>query len=372
MCALRARSCPQSQRSPIIATAPGIQRNPPTPRGARAPLDGADAGPILEVEGLVVAARGVRAALVDGVSFALARGETLCIVGESGCGKSLTALALMGLLPRPAVRVTGGHARFAGRALFEMGDRELSDLRGDRIAMIFQEPMTSLNPAFRVGDQICETIVRHRGLGRAEARERALGLLRRVRIPAPEKRMDAYPHQLSGGMRQRVMIAMALANDPEVLIADEPTTALDVTIQAQILELIADLQRDAGTALILVTHDLGVVAEVADRVAVMYAGRIVEQGPVEAIFEDPQHPYTVGLLGSLPSLGRREGRLATIPGSVPPPSQWVQGCRFASRCPLADPQCALRQPALGEVAAGHAAACLRLPIDAHLHEIATR
>ena len=304
------------------------------------------------------------AALVDDVSFSLARGETLCIVGESGCGKSLTALALMGLLARPAVQVTSGHARFAGHALFEMSDHELSDLRGDRIAMIFQEPMTSLNPAFRIGEQIAETIVRHRGASRKQARVRALELLRRVRIPAPEKRLSAYPHQLSGGMRQRVMIAMALANDPELLIADEPTTALDVTIQAQILELIAELQRDAGTALILVTHDLGVVAEVADRVAVMYAGRVVEQGPVDAIFDDPQHPYTVGLLGSLPSLGRREGRLATIPGSVPPPSNWSAGCRFASRCPLALAQCATEQPALEEVGVGHAAACLRLPIDA--------
>ncbi len=321
---------------------------------------------MLEVEDLVVTASGVDAALVDGVSFSLARGETLCIVGESGCGKSLTALALMGLLARPAVRVARGRAHFAGHALFEMSDHDLSDLRGDRIAMIFQEPMTSLNPAFRVGEQIAETIVRHRGLGRAEARERALQLLRRVRIPAPEKRLDAYPHQLSGGMRQRVMIAMALANDPELLIADEPTTALDVTIQAQILELIAELQREAGTALILVTHDLGVVAEVADRVVVMYAGRIVEQGPVNLIFDDPQHPYTVGLLGSLPSIGRREGRLATIPGSVPPPSRWGPGCRFASRCPLAQQRCVTQRPELERVGEEHAAACLRLPIDEHL------
>ena len=210
--------------------------------------------------------------------------------------------------------------------------------------MIFQEPMTSLNPAFTIGDQIAEGVRRHKAVGKAEARGRALDMLRLVRIPAPEKRLDAYPHQLSGGMRQRAMIAMALANDPQLLIADEPTTALDVTIQAQILALVRRLQDETGTAMILITHDLGVVAEVADHVAVMYAGRIVESGPVEAIFDDPQHPYTIGLMGSVPSLGRREGRLATIPGTVPPADRMPPGCRFAPRCPFAAPRCTAEAP----------------------------
>ena len=326
--------------------------------------------PLLAVHDLAVGFDGLETAVVDGVSFTLARGETLCLVGESGCGKSVTALALMGLLPRPPARILRGRARFAGHELLAMTGRELAELRGDRIAMIFQEPMSSLNPAYRVGDQIAEAIIRHRRVSGAEARARALELLRRVRIPAPERRLAAYPHQLSGGMRQRVMIAMALANSPEVLIADEPTTALDVTIQAQILELVAELQREAGTALILVTHDLGVVAEVADRVAVMYAGRIVEQGSAQSVFNDPQHPYTVGLLGSLPSLGRRERRLATIPGAVPPPALWPRGCRFATRCPLADARCNAEAPPLAEVAPGHAAACFKLPLERHLAGIA--
>jgi oligopeptide/dipeptide ABC transporter ATP-binding protein len=334
------------------------------PDGRRTNTHGSE--PLLALEDLAVGFDGHDTAVVDGVSFTLKRGETLCLVGESGCGKSVTALALMGLLPRPPARILRGRARFAGHELFSMSERDLADLRGDRVAMIFQEPMSSLNPAFRVGDQIAEAVLRHRPVSRAEARARALELLKRVRIPAPERRLDAYPHQLSGGMRQRVMIAMALANQPELLIADEPTTALDVTIQAQILELIAELQRAAGTALILVTHDLGVVAEVADRVAVMYAGRIVEQGPVESIFSDPQHPYTVGLLGSLPSLGRREGRLATIPGAVPPPALWPKGCRFATRCPLADERCRRDVPRLSNVTPGHHAACFKLPLENHI------
>jgi oligopeptide/dipeptide ABC transporter ATP-binding protein len=232
--------------------------------------------------------------------------------------------------------------------------------------MIFQEPMTSLNPVLTVGRQIGETLRMHQGLDKQAAEARAIEMLTLVGIPEPARRVREYPHQLSGGMRQRVMIAMALANQPELLIADEPTTALDVTIQAQILELIAELQRAAGTALILVTHDLGVVAEVADRVAVMYAGRIVEQGPVESIFSDPQHPYTVGLLGSLPSLGRREGRLATIPGAVPPPALWPKGCRFATRCPLADERCRRDVPRLSNVTPGHHAACFKLPLENHI------
>ncbi|HRJ69593.1 MAG TPA: ABC transporter ATP-binding protein, partial [Beijerinckiaceae bacterium] len=279
--------------------------------------------PMLAVENLSLSfdALDLPATLVDRVSFEVRPGRTLCLVGESGCGKSVVSLAVMGLLPRPPARITGGRILLDGENLLDKSPAALSDLRGRVMAMIFQEPMTSLNPAFTVADQIVEAIRRHNDIPAREARARALAMLRKVRIPAPEERMNAYPHQLSGGMRQRVMIAMALANAPRLLLADEPTTALDVTIQAQILRLIRDLQREAGTAVVLVTHDLGVVAEVADDVAVMYAGRIVEQGSVKAIFDDPQHPYTIGLMGSLPSLGTRQGRLAAIPGAVPPPSR---------------------------------------------------
>jgi oligopeptide/dipeptide ABC transporter ATP-binding protein len=253
---------------------------------------------------------------------------------------------------------------FEGRDLLMLPEDERRALRGDRMTMIFQEPMTSLNPAFTVGDQIAEVVLRHRDVTPAQARARALDMLKRVRIPAAESRLDAYPHQLSGGMRQRVMIAMALANAPRLLIADEPTTALDVTIQAQILRLVRELQRETGTAMILVTHDLGVVAEVADTVAVMYAGRVVETGPVDRVFDDPQHPYTIGLIGSLPSLGRREGRLASIPGAVPPPARWPAGCRFATRCPFADGACAAAVPPLTSLEAGHSVACFKAPIEA--------
>ncbi|MDT8343596.1 MAG: ABC transporter ATP-binding protein, partial [Thermohalobaculum sp.] len=284
-----------------------------------------------------------------------------------GCGKSLTALALMGLLPQPAARITGGRAVFEGRDLARLDPKAMSDIRGNRMAMVFQEPMTSLNPAFTIGDQIAEAVRRHRPVDRAAARARAREMLERVRIPAPDRRLDDYPHQLSGGMRQRAMIAMALANDPVLLIADEPTTALDVTIQAQILRLIRQLQAETGTALILITHDLGVVAETADRVAVMYAGRIVEEGSVGAIYDDPQHPYTIGLMASVPSLGRRAGRLQTIPGLVPSPEAMPDGCRFAARCPFAQPACAAT-PTLVEIAPGHRVACLRAPLDARVAE----
>ena len=300
---------------------------------------------------------------VDGVSFDVGAGETLGIVGESGCGKSVTSLALMGLLPTPPARIVAGSAIFDGQDLLTLTERERADLRGDRMAMIFQEPMTSLNPAFTIGDQIAEGIVRHRKVSKAEAMERALDMLKKVRIPAPEKRLRAYPHEMSGGMRQRVMIAMALANDPELLIADEPTTALDVTIQAQILALIQRLQEETGTAMILITHDLGVVAEVAAEVAVMYAGHVVESGPVEAIFEDPQHPYTIGLMGSVPSLGRRQGRLATIRGTVPPAELMPKGCRFTPRCPFSDARCANELPPLGEIRPGHLARCWYAPLE---------
>ena len=321
------------------------------------------AAPVLAVAGLTVRFPGVPAAVVDDLGFTVARGRTLAVVGESGCGKSVTSLALMGLLP-PFARVSG-RAIFAGGVdLLDMPARARADLRGNRVAMIFQDPMTSLNPAFTIGDQIAESVVRHRGASGAQARARALAMLDLVRIPAAAERLRAYPHELSGGMRQRAMIAMALANDPELVIADEPTTALDVTIQAQILALIAGLQRDTGAAVILITHDLGVVAEVADDVAVMYAGRAVETGPVADIFDDPQHPYTIGLMGSMPALGRRAGRLATIPGAVPLPADMPPGCRFATRCPFADARCAAERPPLGAVSAGHAAACWHAPLDA--------
>ncbi|MBF9194982.1 ABC transporter ATP-binding protein [Microvirga terrestris] len=321
--------------------------------------------PLLSVQGLSVrfdgAPKGVN--VVDDVSFSVRKGKTLCIVGESGCGKSVTSLALMGLLPTPPARIVAGSATFDGRDLLTLTERERADLRGDRMAMIFQEPMTSLNPAFTIGDQIAEGIVRHRKVSKAEAMERALDMLKKVRIPAPEKRLRAYPHEMSGGMRQRVMIAMALSNDPELLIADEPTTALDVTIQAQILALIQRLQEETGTAMILITHDLGVVAEVADEVAVMYAGHVVESGPVQSIFEDPQHPYTIGLMGSVPSLGRRQGRLATIRGTVPPAELMPKGCRFTPRCPFSDARCGNELPPLGEIRPGHLARCWYAPLE---------
>jgi len=321
-----------------------------------------DRQPLLEVEDLSIALKGIDQNLVDGVNFSLAPGETLCLVGESGCGKSLTSLALMGLLQTPPLSMASGSARFDGVDLLSMGKEDLRDIRGGRMAMIFQEPMTSLNPALRIGEQIAESVRRHKGVGQAEARARALEMLRRVRIPAPEKRLDEYPHQLSGGMRQRAMIAMALANDPELLIADEPTTALDVTIQAQILELLRSLQKETRAALILITHDLGVVAEMADKVAVMYGGRIVEMGSAAQLFTDPQHPYTIGLMSSMPSLGARSDRLVTVPGAVPQPGQMPAGCRFATRCPFRTPDCDIVPP-LEPIAEDHAVACIHAPLD---------
>ena len=322
--------------------------------------------PVVEVIDLRVHFRSDQGMLnvVEGVSFAVPRGHTLCLVGESGCGKSVTSLAIMGLLPQPPAVIAGGQVRFDGRDLLAMGGKELGRLRGDRLSMIFQEPMTSLNPVFTVGDQLIEVIERHRPLGRAEAKAHAIEMLRRVRIPAPEQRMGEYPHQLSGGMRQRIMIAIALANDPALLIADEPTTALDVTIQAQILDLIKTLQRETGTAVLLITHDLGVVAEVADQVAVMYAGKIVELAPVEALFDDPQHPYTLGLMSSIPRIdGESGGVLPTIAGSVPPPTAFPAGCRFSSRCPFADARCRAEEPPLVDLAPSHGVACWKVPLE---------
>ncbi len=330
---------------------------------ALAPAKTSRQAALLAVENLALRLKGGQANIVDRVSFEVAPGETLCIVGESGCGKSVTALSLMGLLPMPPIEIVSGSAHFDGRDLLQLSPKQMSEIRGDRIAMIFQEPMTSLNPVYRIGDQIAEVVLRHRAVGKAQARARALEMLERVKIPAAEQRLDEYPHQLSGGMRQRVMIAMALANDPALLIADEPTTALDVTIQAQILELIRTLQRESGTSLIMITHDLGVVAEVADRVAVMYAGHVVEQGPVDAIFDDPQHPYTIGLMNSVPALGGRHGRLTTIPGMVPLIDAMPAGCRFAPRCPFATAACSEAVPALRDIGAGHAAACIHAPLE---------
>jgi oligopeptide/dipeptide ABC transporter ATP-binding protein len=322
------------------------------------------ADPLLEVRDLTTVFRTEEGAFnaVDGVSFAIGRGRTLGVVGESGCGKSVTALSVMGLVPNPPGRVASGEIRFDGRDLVRLPAAEMRRLRGDRLAMIFQEPMTSLNPVYTVGDQIVEAIQAHRGLDRAGARKLAIEMLDRVRIPSPDKRVDDFPHKLSGGMRQRVMIAMALACSPDLLIADEPTTALDVTIQAQILDLMRTLRAETGAAIMLITHDLGVVAELVDHVIVMYAGKIVESAPVADLFADPQHPYTVGLLGSIPRLDENRERLAAIPGRVPSPHRLPDGCRFAPRCPFAIERCRREAPPLAAVTPGHFSACWRTPL----------
>ncbi|POP67102.1 ABC transporter ATP-binding protein [Pseudomonas syringae] len=322
-------------------------------------------GTVLSISDLTVSFAGAPANVVDGVSFSVKRGKTLAIVGESGCGKSVTSMGLMGLLPTTA-KVGASDSLLIDEALLGMSEERLLDVRGNRMAMIFQEPMTSLNPVFTIGEQIAESVMRHQGLSDKAARQRALDMLEKVRVPDARQRLDAYPHELSGGMRQRAMIAMALANDPALIIADEPTTALDVTIQAQILSLIANLQTETGTAMILITHDLGVVAEVADEVMVMYAGRVVESGPVKTLFDDPQHPYTIGLMGSMPSIGPREGRLATINGRVPTPAEMPSGCRFAGRCPFVIQQCRDERPPLLELSPGHFAACIRAPLEQHV------
>ncbi len=300
---------------------------------------------------------------VDGVSFTVSPSATLGIVGESGCGKSVTALSILGLVPRPPAELIDGAILFDGHDLLRLDDAALRDLRGDRIAMVFQEPMTSLNPAYTIGEQIIEAILRHDPVGRAAARRRAVELVARVGIPAPEQRIDDYPHKLSGGMRQRAMIAMALACRPQLLIADEPTTALDVTIQAQILDLLRDLRRELGMAVILITHDLGVVAEVCDDVLVMYGGKVVERASAEALFATPQHPYTIGLLGSLPSGEAGAEHLAAIEGTPPNPIALPAGCRFHPRCPFVEPRCREAEPPLTEVAPGQHAACWRAPLD---------
>jgi peptide/nickel transport system ATP-binding protein len=299
---------------------------------------------------------------VDSVNLAIGPGRTVGVVGESGSGKSVTFLAVMGLLPKDGSEVSG-RIQFDDIDLLALGDRKLRDLRGDRLAMIFQEPMTSLNPSYTIGEQIIEVLVRHKGLSRGQARVKAVELLSRVKIPSPQRRIDDYPHRLSGGMRQRAMIAMALACDPKLLIADEPTTALDVTIQAQILDLLRELRKESGAAIVLITHDLGVVAELCDDVAVMYAGEIVEQAPVAALFELPQHPYTVGLLGAIPRLDQRAERLATIEGMVPNMATLPTGCRFAPRCPFADDRCRSERPPVVQLAGGRWSRCFRAPLE---------
>ena len=299
---------------------------------------------------------------VDDVSFTVRRGETLAIVGESGCGKSVTALSVMRLVPDPPGRIVGGSVMLEGTDLLELDEAEMRKVRGNRISMIFQEPMTSLNPLMRIGDQITEVVRLHRDISSKEAWKQAVDMLRLVRIPEPERRAREYPHQLSGGMRQRAMIAIALACRPALLIADEPTTALDVTIQAQILALIVDLQDRLGTGLILITHDLGVVAQTAQRVIVMYAGRKVEEAGVEALFENPRHPYTRGLMASMPEVisesTRADARLTEIPGMVPSLTNLPPGCAFAPRCTLAIDRCRAEYPPLQDFG-GHLSACWR-------------
>jgi oligopeptide/dipeptide ABC transporter ATP-binding protein len=299
---------------------------------------------------------------VDGISFDVSEGETLGIVGESGCGKTVTSLSILGLLPQPPARMMeGSSVKLRGEELIGSGERRMRALRGNEVSMIFQEPMSSLNPVYTVGDQIVEALRQHRGLDRRAAREEAARLLAEVGISEPKRRIDEYPHQLSGGMRQRVMIAMALSCEPRLLIADEPTTALDVTIQAQILELLADLQQRHGMAVLLITHDLGVVAEVCDRVVVMYAGQVVETGSVYEIFREPTHPYTRGLLDSLPKVDRPGERLDSIPGTVPNPIQWPEGCRFRERCSLAGDGCEQEQALVELAGPERAARCWRAP-----------
>ncbi len=318
---------------------------------------------LLQVENLQVEFKTRRgtALVLNGVDFEVKRGETLCVVGESGCGKSMTALALLRLIPQPPGRIRAGRVMFQGEDLVQASEARMREVRGNRISMIFQEPMTSLNPVYTVGDQIGESLRLHAGLGAKQARQRSIEMLQQVGIPAAERRVDDYPHQMSGGMRQRVMIAMALACRPDILIADEPTTALDVTVQAQIFDLLRDLQRDKGTAIVMITHDMGVVAEMADRVMVMYAGRVIEQGTTEQVLSHPGHPYTQGLIKCLPELGSsrhvERTELTEIAGVVPSIWELSSGCAFRERCPYAMARCASEVPPIIEIGAGHGAAC---------------
>ena len=294
---------------------------------------------------------------VDGVDFTLKKGKTLCVVGESGCGKSVTAYTVMRLISMPPGKVESGEIIYKGKNLVKLTENEMRDIRGNEIAMIFQEPMTSLNPVYTIGNQIVEAIVLHQKVKTKEARQRAIKMLTKVGIPDAEIRIDEYPHQMSGGMKQRIMIAMALSCNPEVLIADEPTTALDVTIQAQILDLLQQFQSTEGMSILLITHDLAVVAEVADEVLVMYASRVVEKAGVVEVFQNPKHPYTQGLIKAIPQLGSRVDRLNEIPGQVPKPQNYPEGCHFADRCPHAIDVCSQKDPGITEISADHYVSC---------------
>jgi oligopeptide/dipeptide ABC transporter ATP-binding protein len=319
--------------------------------------------PLLEIRNLTTtfSVRGLTAKAVDDVSLSILPGQTLGLVGESGCGKSVTAHSIMRLIPSPPGRIAAGEIRFEGQDLAALSEARMRRIRGNRISMIFQEPMTSLNPTYPVGDQVGEVIRLHAKLSRAAARERSIEMFKLVGIPAAEKRIDDYPHQMSGGMRQRVMIAMALACNPQLMIADEPTTALDVTIQAQILELMNRLKAETGAAILFITHDLGVIAEMSQHVAVMYAGRMMEYADARTLFADPKNPYTVGLLGSIPVLGRRgvRGRLRTIPGMVPSLLRLPEGCLFSDRCPDVFDDCRRAAPPMVAVGDGHWVRCLK-------------
>lgn len=333
-----------------------------------------NAAPILEVRSLTTVFEtdeGVARA-VDGVSFSLSRGETLGLVGESGCGKSVTAMSVMRLI-RPPGRIAGGEILLHGQDLLALSEREMRALRGTEIGLVFQEAMTSLNPVFTIGDQLTEVLLYHSDNNWSDAYERSVDMLNRVGIPDPENVMTAYPHQLSGGMRQRALIAMGLVARPSIIILDEPTTAIDVTVQAQVLQLISDLKEEFGMTVLLITHDLGVVAEVCDRVAIMYASHIVECGTVMDIFTRPRHPYTVGLLASIPSFHTRGEKLTIIPGQVPRPTNYPAGCNFHSRCEYATENCVLHEPSLVPVDARHTVACwnwkeVSIPADMHRPE----
>jgi oligopeptide/dipeptide ABC transporter ATP-binding protein len=350
-----------SNRS-VTPTAPTATIEEITPEAGRKPRRERGAAPLLEVDGLVTSfyTRDGVVRAVDGISFNVDRGEILGLVGESGCGKSVTSMSIMRLVASPG-RIEAGQVMFDGRDLLKLSDNEMRKIRGDRISMVFQQPQSSLNPVWDVGRQVAEVLEIHRDMKRKVARSRALELLKMVGIPDPARRLNAFPHELSGGMAQRVMIAMALASGPDLLIADEPTTALDVTIQAQILELMSDLRDEFGMAIVLITHDLGVVAEMADRVAVMYAGQIVEEAPVEDLFADPKHPYTQGLIGSIPVAGERREWLEVIPGTVPNLIDLPPGCRFAGRCKARIENqleiCTSEMPALVEDTPGHRVRC---------------
>ncbi|MBM7715773.1 peptide/nickel transport system ATP-binding protein/oligopeptide transport system ATP-binding protein [Bacillus thermophilus] len=306
--------------------------------------------PILEITNLTTSFYRKKELLpaVDNVSFSISKGQTVCVVGESGSGKSVTALSIMRLIPEHAGKITGGEIVFKGKDLLKLSDKDMRAVRGNRVSMVFQEPMTTLNPVFTIGNQLMETIMMHQNVTKKEAMEKALEMLKKVNIPSPAQRLQQYPHQLSGGMRQRVVIAMALVCKPELLVADEPTTALDVTTQAQILKLMNDLKSQTETAVLFITHNMGVVAATADKVIVMYCGRIVECSDAKTIFKDPKHPYTIGLLKSIPKIAEPQKKLFSIKGSVPAPGQIKKGCRFQSRCELVTEQCRLEEPPLIE------------------------